>query len=224
MKLTAKYMEILLKVSLFDGIAPIELEALLGCIGARQKNYLKDEYIINAGDDVTGVGIVLAGSVQVLKEDKDARRTILAGLSIGDIFQEVFACAGIKKSPVTVLATSSADILFVDYEKIVHSCANSCNFHSRLISNMLRILAGKNLDLNKKIDFLSIKSLRERLTAYLLEQSTMSMSRSFELPFDRSGVADYLNADRSAVSRELSRMKQEGLIDYYKNSFKLLDL
>jgi CRP-like cAMP-binding protein len=224
MKLTAKYMEILLKVSLFDGIAQNELEALLSCIGARQKIFLKDDYIINAGDDVTGVGIVLAGSVQVFKEDKDARRTILAGLSIGDIFQEVLACAGIKKSPVTVLATSSADILFVDYEKIVHSCANSCNFHSRLISNMLRILAGKNLDLNKKIDFLSIKSLRERLTAYLLEQSTMSMSRSFELPFDRSGVADYLNADRSAVSRELSRMKQEGLIDYYKNSFKLLDL
>src|SRR5659263_423183 len=144
MKLTAKYMEIHLKVSLFDGIATIELEALLGCIGARQKNYLKDEYIINAGDDVTGVGIVLAGSVQVLKEDKEAHRTILAGLLQGDIFQEVFACAGIKKSPVTVLAASSADILFVDYEKIVNSCANSCNFHSRLISNMLRILAGKN--------------------------------------------------------------------------------
>ena len=209
------------RVGLFEGIADGELNGMLRCIGAAERRYQKDEFILHAGDDVPGVGIVLHGGVQVIKEDFEARRTIMANLGPGDLFQEAFACAGIKKSPVAVLAAADAGVLFIDCGRIVTVCGNACAYHARLIRNMLRLLADKNLALNRKVDYLLIRSLRGKLAAYLLEHS--GGGAQVGIPFDRGGLADYLSADRSALSRELGRMRAEGIIDFYKNSFKIND-
>jgi CRP-like cAMP-binding protein len=223
MKNFNKYKDIFKNVSLFDGIAEEDMEKMLDCIGTAAKSYEKDELIFRAGGEVPGVGIVLGGALLVFKEDIFARRSVMTSLEAGDIFGEVFACADIKKSPVAVAASTRAEVMFLSFDRIINICSSACGFHVQLINNMLRLLAQKNLVLNKKIDYLMIKGLRERLAAFLLEQSGQMQSMQFEIPFDRSGLADFLNADRSALSRELGRMKAEGLIDFYKNSFKLLD-
>ena len=218
------YRQVLGKVRLFDNIGPDDTEKMLGCLGAALKNYAKDELILKAGDRITGIGIVLGGMVQIVKDDLYGKRSIMANIEPGDIFAEVLACVGIPKSPITAIAAEDAEVMFIGFERIVTNCPNGCGFHTTLIQNMLKIIAEKNLILSKKLDFIQIKSLRERIAAYLIEQSKAGGGAFFNIPFDRSGLADYLNADRSALSRELARMKEDGLIDYHKNGFKLLDL
>jgi CRP-like cAMP-binding protein len=224
MKVFEKYYDVLKKVPLFEKIPQDGIEKMLGCLGAAVKCYEKDEILLQAGSAVTGIGIVLGGSAQIIKVDVYGRRSIMANIQAGDIFGEVFVCAGLKKSPVAVVAATGTVVMFIGFDRIVTVCPNACGFHTTLIQNMLRLIAGKNLMLNKKIDYLLIKSLRERIAAYLLERSKLIGSAQFDIPFDRSELADYLNAERSALSRELGRMKDEGLIDFYKNSFKLIDV
>ena len=224
MKDFKKYYDIFKKVPLFEGIPHDSIKKMLGCLGTAVKSYEKDEILLQAGSAVTGIGIVLEGCAQIIKEDVYGHRSIMANIQAGDIFGEVFVCAGLKKSPVAVVAATDTVVMFIGFDRIVTVCPNACSFHTTLIQNMLRLIAGKNLMLNKKIDYLLIRNLRERLSAYLLERSKLTGSAQFDIPFDRSELADYLNAERSALSRELGRMKDEGLIDFYKNSFKLIDV
>jgi CRP-like cAMP-binding protein len=139
------------------------------------------------------------------------------------MFAEAMVCAGISVSPVSVQSLSDLRICYIDYSKVVKSCGSSCGFHSRLIQNMLHILAVKAILFNKKLDYLLLKGMRERITAYLLDQSGSNGSLEFKIPFNREEMADFLAVDRSAMSRELGKMRSEGLIDFNKNSFVILD-
>jgi len=218
------YLEIIKRVQLFINIIPEDIESLLNCLGAKTKKYTKGDYINYAGNDVTSVGIVLYGSVDIIKEDCFGRRIVLTRISDADIFGEVFACAGIKKSPVSVYSATDSEIMFIDYARIINTCSNSCNFHNKIIQNMIKLIAMKNLLLNKKIDFLVIKGLREKLVLYLFEQYNLQNNLSFSVSYDRAGLAEYLNVDRSAMSRELCKMRDEGLISFNKNNFTLIKL
>jgi CRP/FNR family transcriptional regulator, dissimilatory nitrate respiration regulator len=218
-----KDLDILLKMSLFDGIKPQELTAILNCLQAKKKHYQKNEMVTVSGGDIQNFGVVLSGSVQILKDDATGRQTILAALGAGETFAEVLVCAGVKKSPVTVLAVTEADVLFLNYAHVVRTCTSACAFHSTLISNMLKLLAQKNLAMNSKISYLLLKSMRQKLAAYLLEQCGTSQNTELSIPFSRSGLADFLNVDRSAMSRELSRMRDDGLIEFEKSRFKIID-
>lgn len=219
----AKISDILLKMSLFEGIRPEELEAILKCLRAKKVTYSKNEFIINMGDRIDSFGIVISGTVQILKEDISGRQVILSALTAGDTFAEVFVCAGIKKSPVAVMAATEAEVVFIDYGRVVHTCNNACEFHSRLIQNMLKVLAQKNLFMNNKITYLTLKGMRQKIASYLLSQIEKTGKDRFEIPYSRAELADFLNVDRSAMSRELSRMKKEGLIDFNRNTFSVLD-
>lgn len=217
-------LETIKKVQLFSDILPDDLESLLKCLGAKTKVYKKGDYINYAGNDVTSVGIMLSGNVDIIKEDCFGRRMVLTSISEADLFGEVFACAGIKKSPVSVYSTTDSEIMFIDYNRIMNTCSNLCDFHNKIIQNMIRLIAKKNLILNKKIDFLLIKGLREKLVLYLFEHYNLQRNLSFKIPIDRVGLADYLNVDRSAMSRELCKMRDEGLISFNKNNFTLIKL
>lgn len=219
-----KYISVLKQCRLFHDIAENELDTMLNCLGARTKIYQKGDFILSAGDEVSSIGIVLSGSVEIVREDVMGRRSLVGSLGQADIFGEALACAGIKKSPTSVLAGSKAEICFTDYGRVVTSCSNACGFHARLIRNMLQLMAYKNLFLNKKLDYLSLKSMREKLSSYLLDQYGLHGGASFTIPFNREGLADYLSVDRSAMSRELGRMRDEGLIIFERNRFELLDI
>lgn len=205
---------------LFDGIEFDDFEAMLSCIEGSMKIYRKSEIIQLAGNPVETIGIIVTGSVLIVREDADGRQHILTELSSGELFGEVFACTQATHSPVTVLATTSCDILHINYSKVISTCSSSCIFHQRLIRNMLSLIAGKNLMLNKKIEILSKRSTRDRLFMYFDMQR--NGEKKFSIPYSRDELAAYLCVDRSAMSAELSKMQRDGLILYNRNDIEII--
>lgn len=216
------FQDILQRVPLFAGMAGQEISELLGCLSAREKQYHKNEAIFLAGERVTTVGIVLEGAVQVVKEDFLGNRTILAKLAAGELFAEAFSCAGVERLPVSVFAVTPCTVLMIDYRRIITTCTSACSFHGRLIENMLGILAGKNVLLSQKIEVLSRRATRDKLIAFLSAQAQQAGRRTFTIPFNRQELADYLCVDRSAMSSELGRLRDEGILEFDRSSFRLL--
>jgi CRP-like cAMP-binding protein len=214
--------KILKQVSLFQGILAEEHKPILDCLGAVEKTYTKNQAIILAGDEITSLGIIIIGSVQVIREDIIGNRMIVAKLEEGEIFGETLASAGVEASPVSVFASEPCKIIWILIQRIVTPCNNVCEFHSSLLTNLLKLLARKNIYLNNKMELLSKRTIREKIMGYLDLQMEGKNSKSIEIPLNRNDLADYLCIDRSAMSRELSKLKEEGIIDYYKNYFKIL--
>ncbi len=206
---------------LFEGIAPDDFERVLNCLSAKTAAYPKEGIILLAGDTADFVGLVLSGSVQIIKEDRDGHSTIVTELGVSALFGEVFACAGVAHSPVTVRAAENAEILLINYKKMITTCAAACPFHAQLIQNMLQILSEKCLMLNQKIEILARRTTREKLLAFLSTQR--GAAQTFTIPYNREQLAQYLCVDRSALSAELGKMRDEGLIRFHKSTFEVLD-
>lgn len=216
-----KYLPILKKSFLFSGIEDSQLLAMLNCLQAVTKEYPKSSFILHTGDSVSTVGLVLSGTVQVIKEDFWGNRTILNQIAPGQLFAESFSCAQTDHLPISVVSPSHCEIMFFNYKKIIATCSSACQFHTRLIQNMLRSVAQKNISLTTKIEHMSQKTTREKLLSYLSEQAHLACSHTFSIPFNRQQLADYLSVDRSAMSSELSRMRNEGLLTFERNHFIL---
>ena len=211
----------LLGCTLFSGIDAGELTGLLGCLDARKRTFLKNEFIYHSGEPVSSMGIVLSGSVHIVKEDFWGRRHLLSEAGEGNFFAEAYASLPGTPLSVSVLAAEDSSLLFVDVSRLLDVCPSSCPFHQTLIRNVLSALAGKNLMLTKKMEQLSRRSIREKLLAYLSDVSAQAGSSSFSIPFNRQQLADYLCTDRSALSSELGRLKREGVLDFKRNVFQL---
>lgn len=214
----------LLKIPLFSDISAAELPLLLNCLGVKQRSFAKNEYVFIAGQKVSHVGIVLQGRVQIVKDDIMGNRTILAECGALELFGESFACAHVAQAPVSVLVTETAELLFIDCQRIINLCPSSCRFHNKLVENLLQIVADKNLMLNRKIEVLSQRSIREKLLAYLNAEAQRQNARSFRINFNRQELADYLCANRSALSRELSKLQAEGLVSCKGRNFEIYSL
>ncbi|HOQ01922.1 MAG TPA: Crp/Fnr family transcriptional regulator [Acetivibrio clariflavus] len=217
-----EYLNVLCNSPLFSGIEKTDLDKMLKCLSARKASYAKDEYILSAGDAINDVGIVLYGSVNIIKEDFWGNRAILTKVQSGEMFGEAFAFANIQKLPVSAVATEKTEVLFVDFGKITTTCSSACLFHSRLIQNILKILASKNIMLTQKLEHIVKRTTREKLLSYLSEQAIKSGSNTFSIPFNRQELADYLSVDRSAMSKELCKLRDEGILEFNKNHFKLV--
>ena len=206
--------------TLFDGIILSDFENMISCLSPIRKKFAKSEVILKTGDRVGYIYIVLAGSVKIVKENIDGKENIIAVASVSEIFGEVFSCANILRSPVTVVALEDSEVLFLDYQKTITSCASSCIYHSKLIANMLKIIADKNIMLHQKIEIVSKRTTRERLLLYF--DMKRGRHQKFTVPETRENLAAYLCVDRSAMSNELSKMQKEGIIKYNKNEIELL--
>lgn len=216
-----KYLKLLDRGALFAGMTEKEISSLLSCLTAVERTYKKDEFIYRAGEVVSTVAIVLEGIVYIIKDDFWGNRTILTEISEGRMFGETYACLG-SQLEVDAVAGRDCVILFVDIKKILNSCTSACTHHSRLIMNFTKIQAHRNRELTAKLEHLSQRTTREKLLSYLSEQSRRAGSTSFEIPFNRQQLADYLAVDRSAMSAELGRMRDDGLIKFDRNRFRLL--
>lgn len=212
----------ILDTSLFQGFKEEEVQGMLSCLSARTAHYKKGEFIFYMGDFISSVGMVLQGSVQVIREDAWGNCQILAKMGEGQLFGESYACSGKEPLMVSVVALQESKILFLDVRKMLTVCSSACQFHSRLIQNLLSVMAGRNLILTAKIDHISQKTIREKVMSYLSWQSKKIGSKSVEIPFNRQQLADYLAVDRSALSAELSKMRKEGMIEYERNYFNLI--
>jgi len=208
---------------LFDGIKKDEIAVMLGCLGAYSREYDKSNFIYLEQDQVRSVGIVLEGTVAMLKEDLWATKTVVVIIGESEILGETFACGREPyASTVSFQALSSTRILFLPFERVMHTCKNSCAFHQSLIGNMLGLIADKNMQMINKINIMSQKTLREKIAAYLSDLALKNHGMYFESPLGRVQLAEYLGADRSALTRELNAMKAEGLIDFDRNTFHIL--
>ena len=217
-----KTLEILKYSPLFSEIAEQDLQNLFKCLLAKRKIYSKTEFIFSAGDTLEAVGIVLCGSVHILREDYWGNRTILARIEQGGLFGEAFSCAQTSNIPVSAMAAEQSEILLIDYARIITNCSSECHFHTELIKNMMKILAQKNIMLTQKMEIITHRTTRERVLAYLSAQAIKTGKSRFSIPFDRQELADYLSVERSAMSAELSKMQADGLIWTKRSEFELL--
>ncbi len=216
-----KYLKLLDRGSLFAGITESEISAMLACLSASERKYKKGEFIFRAGEIISTVAIVLEGIVYMIKDDFWGNRSILTEISEGHMFGETYACIG-KPLEVDAVAGKDTVILIADINKILNICSNTCSYHNRLVRNFISILANRNRELTRKLDHMSQRTTPEKLLSYLSEQSRRAGSPSFEIPFNRQQLADYLSVDRSAMSAELGRMRDEGILEFERNKFRLL--
>lgn len=205
---------------LFHGIPFSDFKSMFDCLSAKTTAYKKNDILLLTGNTVNFIGLLLSGSVKILKEDMGGNITLLTEIQVPELFGEVFACAGIVHSPVTVQAAKDCSVLYMDYKKIITTCSSACRFHSRLIENMLHLIAEKNLLLNQKIEILSKRTTREKLLSFF--DAYKGNSKKFTVPYNREEMAQYLCVDRSAMSNELCKMRDQGLIRFNKNVFELL--
>lgn len=219
-----KILDTLKEVTLFNGIDENDIKSLIPCLNYRIKTFDKGSNIILPDEVVENIGIVIEGIAEITKEDIEGNKTIVSILTKGNMFAESIVCRKNKKSPVCVTSIEECKVLFISYDKVIRSCTNRCEFHVNLINNLLITIAEKNFILNNKIDILLLKGLRERIAKFLIRKYKESGQTSFNINLNRNRLAEYLNVSRSALSRELSRMKDENIIDYYQNSFKILNI
>ena len=206
---------------IFFGISEEETEKMLHCLEVRPETYQKDEYILRAGDRVEAFGVVITGKVMIIQEDFWGNRNILAAVGAGHCFAETFACSPGAVLNVSVIAETNVQVLFLNVKRILTTCPSTCSHHSRMIRNLLSELAEKNLRLNEKITHLGQRSRRAKILSYLSAEAQRHGSVEFDIAFSRQQLADYLSVDRSGLSMELSRMQEEGLLEYRKKHFVL---
>ena len=217
-----KYLKTLHKCPLFFEIEDECLTKMLVCLGARIETFDKKYTIFAEGTPAKYIGIFLSGSVQMIHIDYYGNRSILSEIGEGEVFAEAFACAESKALPVTVIANEQCEVMLIDCNHILHTCSNNCGFRQQLIFNLMKDLATKTILFHQRIEITSKRSTREKLMTYLMLQAKRAGSDSFDIPFDRQELADYLEVERSGLSAEISKLKKEGIIDSQKNHFELL--
>ena len=218
-----KWIDMLAGTELFKGIDKGELVKILSCSNPSIKHYKKREIITIEKTEFTGIGLVLEGEVSLTKENLAGDRLIIARIQAGDIFGEISAFVD-KNWLETVIAQTDCQILFLSPDRIVGMCPHMCNGHRILIQNTLHLVSEKAYVLHKKVEMLSLSSIRKKISTYLLEQYHIKEKESFKIPLKRNELAEYLHIQRPSLSRELANMKDEDIIDFKGNNFKILNL
>ena len=218
-----KYFAILSRCPLFAGVVPEEMGLMLNCLGAREREIPKGEPVFLEGDPAGFIGVALEGTVQVVRDDYYGTRSVLTVIQPGEIFGEAFSCAGVETMPVSAFALKGSKILWLDCKRMLTVCSNACQFHNRMVANLLQAVARKNLALSRKIQFMSQRTTKEKIMAYLLDQAKTQGSSEFTIPHDRQALADFLGVERSAMSAEIGKLKKTGILECKGPWFRLRD-
>jgi len=209
---------------LFRGIGDEALNIMLDCLKPKIRRYKQREIIISYGQPFQGVGIIASGKIALTKETYSGNRIMMGILDAGDIFGEMVAFSEHRVWPMTVIAQEDCILLFLPPDKITGTCSNICASHSTLIMNMLRILSSRALMLNKKIEHLSAKNIRGKISSYLLDIYRQTAEDTFIIPMKRHELADYLNIPRPSLSREMGLMRYAGIIEFNGSLITINDL
>lgn len=223
-EMTEEYLPALRQCVLFCGVEGGDLLHMLGCLAPRTANYPKGGLVASAGDTMKEIGIVVRGAVAVTKETPQGERIVLNKMTPGGIFGEVAALSAERRAPATIFAVEDSAVLYLMPERIFHPCRDVCRWHTRLIANLVRMISDKALYLNRKIDYLAMKSMRGKLCTYLYEWHGKTGKTVFSIPLNRNELADFLNVSRPSMSRELGRMRDEGILSFSGNRFEILNL
>ena len=219
-----QFFSVLSGCSLFSGLKRESIHAALNCFQAAEIKVPKGTAVFHEGDPAETIGIVLSGVIQISRTDFAGNRDIVMSALPGELFGEVHLIAGLKQTPASAVAAQDSSVLLFDGKKILSRCENNCLLHQRIFEDLTRSVARKNLDLQKKIFFLTRRTTREKLMAFLLDQARQQGKREFTIHYDRQALADFLSVDRSALSTEIGRLKNDGLIDCKGSRFCITDL
>lgn len=216
-----KYIPELKNTKLFSEISGKDIEKMLSCLGGRVGRYEKGEYIFRIGERSESIAVLVKGSLHIQYDDYWGNRSILGNISVGEMFGEAYAISENIVMMNDVVAIEESEIVFFDFKRIISSCSNACPVHTKIIQNMFLAISEKNRKLVQKLSFMSKRTTREKLIAYLSDEARRH-GNSFTIPFNRQQLADYLSVDRSAMSKELCKMRDEGLIKFDRSCFRLL--
>ena len=216
------YIPVLKRTKLFAGVAEEEIDAMLSCLDARLHEYKKGEYVLRQGEHMSFITVLVDGELHIQRDDYWGNRAIIIPIAVGEIFGEAYIAPESGALLNDVVAVEDSAVIFFDARRIITVCSSACRFHSMVVQNLFFAISEKNRKLVQKLGHMSKRSTREKLISYLSEESKRQNSARFTIPFNRQQLADFLSVDRSAMSNELCKMRDEGLLRFEKNSFTLL--
>ena len=199
-------------LALFYDITDQEVEAMIQCFRMRRCRFHPGQIICTYGESAGEVGVLVSGEAELVRLDYAGNRTILERLETGGVFGESLAFTPTLGDCVEVVSAAGSEVLFMEYSHIMKRCENACAHHSKLVQNMFRLVTDQTLRLSRRVEVLSRRSIRGKLLCYFQLCSLEAGAGSFQLPFTLSALADYISTDRSAMMRELKKMKAEGLV------------
>lgn len=218
-----QYCELLKKTKLFKDMRDEDIIIMLNCLGASKKSYKKSEVVFSMGSEIDSIGLILNGKVEIAREDFWGNKSMISILQKGDIFGEAYAFVAKEPFWASVTTLTDASVLFLRANKVVHTCSNGCTFHSELINNLVSVIAHRNLKLNAKVSHMSERSIRRKILSFLSSESKKANNVKFKITYNRQQLADYLSVDRSALSNELSKLRNDGILNFERNSFELIE-
>lgn len=216
-----EYIKVLENTSLFTDVTAEEIDAMLQCLGVTLKHYRKGDYVLSAGDKLLDLMILVDGVLHVQKNDYWGNLSIVNRISAGEMVGEAYLAPDGGPLPNDIVAVENCAIMFFDIQRIFSLCPSACRFHSTVVKNLFFAVSEKNRALVTKLGHISNRTTRDKLLSYLSDESKRQGSSSFAIPFDRQQLADFLSVDRSAMSRELCKMRDEGMLKFDRNRFEL---
>ena len=217
-----EYIPVLKSTKLFAGVGEEDITSMLTCLGARLRTYKKGEYVLRQGEHLEDILVLAKGRLHIQRDDYWGNRSILGYIGIGEIFGEAYAAPESGTLLNDVIALEESSVFFFDVKRIITTCSSACRFHTAVVQNLFFTIAEKNRSLVQKLGYMSRRTTREKLISYLSEEAKKQNSPYITIPFNRQQLADYLSVDRSAMSSELSKMRDDGLLEFEKNRFRLL--
>ena len=217
-----KYIPILKRTKLFAGVAEEEIAAMMSCLDARLCDYKKGEYVFRQGEHLHHITVLLSGELHIQHDDYWGNRAIVNRIAVGEMFGEAYLAPESDALLNDVVALEDSTVVFFDVRRIITACSSACRFHAMVSQNLFFAISEKNRRLVQKLGHISKRTTREKLISYLSEEAKRQNSASFTIPFNRQQLADFLSVDRSAMSNELCKMRDEGLLEFEKNQFKLV--
>jgi len=218
-----RYLHILQKTRLFAGVDEDELGAMLGCLGASVQEYAKGSCVLRQGEHISRLMVLVKGRLHIQKDDYWGNRSIVSVISPGEMFGEAYAAPGCGALMTDAVAVEDSAVVFLDFSRVLSVCSSGCRFHALTVRNLFFAISEKNRHLVGRLRIATQRSMRGKLTAFLSEQAKKHGSSAFEIPFNRQQMADYLSVDRSAMSNELCKMRDEGMLRFERNRFELLE-
>ena len=216
-----KYIPVLSRTKLFAGVAGKDIAAMLGCLQAKLRRYKKGEYVLRQGEQMHDIMLLAEGALHIQRDDYWGNRSILGHIGVGEIFGEAYVAPESGTLLNDVITVEDSSVFFFDVKRVISTCSSACRFHTMVVQNLFFAISEKNRGLVQKLDFMSRRTTREKLLSYLSEEARKQNRAEFTLPFNRQQLADYLSVDRSAMSNELCKMRDEGILEFEKNRFRL---
>nr|MBQ4320501.1 Crp/Fnr family transcriptional regulator [Clostridia bacterium] len=219
-----KYIPVLKHTQLFAGVTEDEISSMLGCLDARMQSFAKGEYVFRQGEHISSLTVLVSGELHIRRDDYWGNCSIISRVGVGEMFGEAYISPNSGALMSDVVAVADSTVIFFDVRRVITTCPSACRFHAMVVQNLFFAISDKNRQLVRKLGHMSKRSTKEKLLSYLSEEASRNNSSTFTIPFNRQQLADFLSVDRSAMSNELSKLRDDGMIDFDRNTFTLLNI